>query len=86
MNNAGSYKITRQGQITIPSEARKLLNLEEGDIVDMFFNNEIIVIKKRKTPAVVLEELATKTSARFKKLGITRETISEEIEAERQGR
>jgi AbrB family looped-hinge helix DNA binding protein len=86
MNNAGSYKITRQGQITIPSEARKLLNLEEGDIVDMYFNNEIIVIKKRKTPATVLEELATKTTARFKKLRITRETISEEIEAERQGR
>lgn len=35
MKNLGSYKIMRQGQITIPAEARKELDLKEGDISEM---------------------------------------------------
>ena len=83
MKNAGSYKITRQGQITIPAEARKVLNLSEGDTVDMYFTEDLLVIKKRKEPTKIFEELAGKTSKRFKKQKITAEIVAEEISSER---
>ncbi len=86
MKNLGSYKITRQGQITLPAEARKRLALNEGDTVDIFSSDDLLVIKKRKTPIQVFEELATKTTERFRRQKITRETVAEEIEKARQGR
>ncbi len=86
MKNLGSYKITRQGQITLPAEARKELALNEGDTVDIYSSDDLLVIKKRKTPIQVFEELATKTTERFKRQKITRDAVTQEIENERQGR
>lgn len=85
MKNAGSYKITRQGQITIPAEARKELNLGEGDTVDMYFTADLLILKKRKEPQRIFEDLAINTSKRFKKQKITPDIVTEEISAERMG-
>ncbi|OLS15799.1 MAG: hypothetical protein RBG13Loki_0569 [Promethearchaeota archaeon CR_4] len=85
MKNLGSYKITRQGQITLPAEARKQLTLNEGDTVDIYSTDDLLVIKKRKTPVQVFEELAVKTTERFKQQKITRDTVAEEIENVRKG-
>jgi len=85
MKTAGTYKITRQGQITLPSEARELLNLKEGDIVDMFYGEDIVLIKKKKEPLQIFEELAAATSRRFKEKGITKEDVENEIKAVRKG-
>ena len=85
MKRAGSYKITRQGQITIPAEARKELDLQEGDLVDVYFSTDLIVIKKKKAPMQVFDELASKATQRFKEGGITRKTIEEEAEKARKG-
>lgn len=79
MQTAGTYKITRQGQITIPKEARKLIGLAEGDLVDVFFTPELLVIKKRREPVDVFEDLAEIVTERFQKEGITREQVEEEI-------
>jgi len=79
MKNVGTYKITRQGQITVPAEVRKELDLEEGDMLDFFYADDVIVLKKKREPAEVFKELAEKATKRFKERGITRKEVGEEI-------
>jgi AbrB family looped-hinge helix DNA binding protein len=86
MKPAGTYKITRQGQITLPAEARESLNLKEGDVVDMFYGEDIVLIKKKKEPLQILEELATAASKRFAERKITKENVASEIATVRKGR
>ena len=38
---AGTYKITRQGQITIPASIREDLGLREGDVLDFFYADDL---------------------------------------------
>ena len=42
-------KITSKGQITIPKEVRKLLNVQEGNVIVFERENDKIVIKPAKT-------------------------------------
>jgi AbrB family looped-hinge helix DNA binding protein len=54
--NTLSGRVTRKGQVTIPVQIRKNLNIEEGDRLE-FINNpenkiEIKVVKKRSLNAV----------------------------------
>lgn len=42
-------KITSKGQITLPKEVRKLLNVQEGNIIVFERENDKIVIKSAKT-------------------------------------
>jgi len=45
---AGSTRVTRNYQITIPKEARKKLKIKEGEIFNVYVNEESgeIVIKR----------------------------------------
>ncbi len=86
MKLAGTYKITRQGQITLPAEAREEIELNEGDKVEMFYEGDIILVKKKKAPLQVFEELAEATTQRFKEKGITPKDVTAEIEAVRKKR
>ena len=42
-------KITSKGQITLPKEVRKLLNVQEGNVIVFEKENDKIVIKPAKT-------------------------------------
>ena len=42
-------KITSKGQITLPKEVRKLLNVQEGNVVVFEKENDKIVIKPART-------------------------------------
>lgn len=42
-------KITSKGQITLPKEVRKLLNVQEGNVIIFEKENDKIVIKPAKT-------------------------------------
>lgn len=42
-------KITSKGQITLPKEVRKLLNVKEGNVVIFERENDKIVIKPART-------------------------------------
>ncbi|MBI5678174.1 MAG: AbrB/MazE/SpoVT family DNA-binding domain-containing protein [Planctomycetes bacterium] len=42
-------KITSKGQITLPKEVRKLLNVQEGSVVIFEKENDKIVIKPART-------------------------------------
>ena len=86
MKNAGTYKITRQGQITLPSEAREEMGLEEGDSMDFYFNADMVIMKKRRTPKEIFESLAKKTTEKFRERKITKEDVAKEIENVRKGR
>jgi AbrB family looped-hinge helix DNA binding protein len=79
MKTLGTYKITRQGQITLPAEAREELNLNEGDSIEIYSGSDLILIKKRRTPVQVFNELAKVTSERFKKKGLTRDDVLKEV-------
>ena len=48
MKAAGTYKITRQGQITLPAPIRQELNLKEGQVLDFFYSDDLILIKKKE--------------------------------------
>ncbi len=86
MKAAGTYKITRQGQITLPAVVRQELNLKEGQVLDFFYSDDIIVIRKKREPVEVFRELAAKAAKRFKERGITREDVSREIAAVRKAK
>ena len=42
-------KITSKGQITLPKEVRKLLNVQEGNVIVFENENDKIVIKPART-------------------------------------
>jgi len=42
-------KITSKGQITLPKEVRKLLNVQEGNVIVFERENDKIVIKPART-------------------------------------
>ena len=86
MKAAGTYKITRQGQITLPAMVREELKLKEGQVLDFFYSDDLILIRKKRTPLEVFLELTEKTRKQFKERGITREVIAKEIEAVRKAK
>ncbi len=44
------------GRIVIPKETRKLLNINEGDPVEMFIDGDIIMLRKYHTSCVFCGE------------------------------
>lgn len=44
-------KITKKGQITIPSEIRKVLNIIQGDFLAIAMEKDYILIKKVELPS-----------------------------------
>lgn len=86
MKSAGTYKITRQGQITLPAGARQEIALSEGDVVEMYYTTDLVIIKKKKEPLQVFEELAAAAGKRFKEKKITRADVANEIETVRRSK
>lgn len=62
--------VTRQGQVTLPKNARQEGEFEVGSIVEFFYSEDMVLIKKRKEPLQVFDELAAKAEERFKKRGL----------------
>ena len=86
MKAAGTYKITRQGQITLPAPIRQELNLKEGQVLDFFYSDDTIVIRKKREPVEVFRELAATATKRFRQSGITKDDIRKEIMAVRKAK
>jgi AbrB family looped-hinge helix DNA binding protein len=41
-------KVTRQGQVTLPSDVRRRLSIEEGDLIEVTVEGEQVVMKPKK--------------------------------------
>ncbi|AAY81258.1 AbrB/MazE/SpoVT family DNA-binding domain-containing protein [Sulfolobus acidocaldarius] len=54
-------KVTRNYQVTIPSSVRNVLGIKEGDILEVYVENDKIVMKKveSKRPRIKIEKLMT---------------------------
>ena len=83
---AGTYKITRQGQITIPASIREDLGLREGDVLDFFYADDVVLIKKKREPLQTFRALASAARKRFKERKLTAADIEKEIQAVRNGK
>ncbi|MEK6982779.1 MAG: AbrB/MazE/SpoVT family DNA-binding domain-containing protein [Candidatus Micrarchaeota archaeon] len=79
MKFGGTGVVTRQGQITLPKNAREEGDFEVGTIIEFFYSDDIVLIKRRKEPKQVFEELAKRTRERFEKEGIKPKDVESAI-------
>jgi len=78
-------KVTSKGQITIPLEIRKMLNLKEGSKVLFFRKGDEIVIKN--SAMLALEEVQEAFDGEAERLGlVSEEDVVELIKKYRQER
>lgn len=82
-------KVKRFSQITIPSEIRQKAHIEEGDIVDVEYeDNRIVIIPKRVTDKSIdwakrFDEALLDVRTAAKKAGITNKDIEIAVKAAR---
>ena len=70
-------KISSKGQVVIPSEIREKMNLEEGNLLVVFDNDNSICLKKIEIPNIKSWEEATKPFREAaKKSNFTKEDYS----------
>jgi antitoxin PrlF len=71
-------RITTKGQVTVPTELRKHLNIKEGDYI-LFERKGSKVEIKKMVPPNDFEDFARPIRERFQKEGITPEDIEDAI-------
>lgn len=71
-------RITTKGQVTVPLELRKSLNINEGDYI-LFEKKGSRVEIKRMIPSNDFEDFARPIRERFQKEGITQKDVEEAI-------
>lgn len=89
MEFAGVGKVTRQGQVTLPCDARRELGLQIGENVEFFSSGNLILIRKQPEAVEIFDALAKEVSERFEKRGIKRSEVAKAIRqyrAERHGK
>lgn len=67
-------RITTKGQVTVPLELRKHLNIKEGDYV-LFEKKGSKVEVKKMVPTNDFEDFARPIRERFQKDGVTQEDV-----------
>ncbi len=85
MRYAGSGVVTRQGQITVPKVIRDSSGIEIGTILEFYYNDDMIIVKQKRSPLDVFESLSRKTRERFEKDGIRKKDVEKEIGSSRSG-
>ncbi len=74
-------KISSKGQVVIPSEIREKMNLEEGNLLVVFDNDNSICLKKIEIPNIKSWEEATKPFREAaKKSNFTKEDLDRIIQ------
>jgi AbrB family looped-hinge helix DNA binding protein len=83
METAGTYRITRAGQMTVPNVVREKWALKEGTPMDVYYTDDIMVIRKKPTPLDLFDKVSAETERRFKERGTTRMDVADAIKAAR---
>ena len=68
-------KIDSLGRMVLPSELRANFNLKEGDSLEIFTNNDMIVLKKYVPADIFTGEMDNRVEYRGKKVSVS--TIKE---------
>lgn len=82
-------KVKRFSQVTIPTEIRRKAHIEEGDLVDVEYeDNRIVIIPKRVTDKSVdwakrFDEALSRVRTAAKKAGITGKGVEAAVKAVR---
>jgi len=71
-------RITTKGQVTVPVELRKALNIKEGDYILFEKKGPRVEIKKMQSP-IDFKEFARPIRERFQRKGITYADVEEAI-------
>ncbi|HOV80643.1 MAG TPA: AbrB/MazE/SpoVT family DNA-binding domain-containing protein [Bacillota bacterium] len=71
-------RITTKGQVTVPLELRKALNVKEGDYILFEKKGSSVELKKMQSP-VDFKEFARPIRERFQKENITPEDVEKAI-------
>ena len=85
-------KVQRSGQVTIPAEIRRKARIEQGDIVDISYqNNRIIITPERVSDKNVdwtrkFDEALGRVRRSAKRGGITGRNIDQAVKTARRGR
>jgi len=75
----GISKVTRAGQITLPIDLRRKMEINEGSDVVLFFENNVIRVMKPDS----LEEAFKLFEASAKAEGLTKAQVERELKAAR---
>jgi len=78
-------KVSSKGQVVIPAELRRILDISEGDELYIFGKDDALVLKKIEKEDLEreFEEIVKPIRAKAKKLGLTRKDVEKEIQAHR---
>ncbi len=85
-------KVQRFGQVTIPDEIREKAHIKQGDIMDLSYdNNRIIITPKRVSDKIVkwarkFDEALGSVQRSAKHAGITAKNIDEAVNTVRRSR
>jgi len=71
-------RITTKGQVTVPLELRKVLNIKEGDYILFEKKGTSVEIKKMQSP-IDFEEFARPVRERFQREGMSSQDVDEAI-------
>jgi len=82
-------KVKRFSQVTIPTEIRRKAHIEEGDIVDVEYeDNKIVIIPKRVMDKSInwakrFDDALSHVRAAAKKAGVTEKDVDAAVKAAR---
>ena len=78
-------KVSSKGQVVIPAELRRMLDISEGDELYVFGMDDALVIKKIEKESLEkeFEEIVKPIRAKAKQMGITRKDLEKEIKTHR---
>ena len=75
-----SVKIGNRGQLTIPSEYRKELGIEKGDVINVMKVGEVLVLTRKQVIGVTI---AVKMEYVMKKKGLTLQDLVSNLKEQR---
>jgi AbrB family looped-hinge helix DNA binding protein len=83
----GLTKVTRRGQITIPTEARQRLRIRENDYVAVYGSESLLVLKKMPLPELnqKFEEAVKAGEAFAEEKKVTRKAVDRALREVRHG-
>ena len=80
MTQVSPVKVGNRGQLTIPSEYRKELGIEKGDVINVMKAGEVLILTRKQ---VIGETIAGKMENVMKKKGLTLQDLLRNLKEQR---